>query len=812
MKFLSRFAASILLLVFGLNAVAADTFVVRDMRVEGLQRIADGTVYNYLPVNIGDELGTRRIAEAIRALYETGLFSDVQMGRDGDTLVIAVTERPTIRKISVTGNKQVKEEELLSGLRDAGLAEGREFDRSVLEKVEQELNRLYFGNGRYGVKIDTNVQELANNAVDVNIVIKEGKVARIRDINIVGNQLFEDKRLLREFKSSTGNWLSFYRKDDQYSREKLSGDLQSLSSFYMDRGYAGFEVKSTQVAISPDKKDIFLTINISEGDIYKVSDVKLAGEMVIPEASIRRLIRLQPDSTFSRRQITESIDLINLRLGIDGYAFSEVEPIPEFDEEARTVAVTFFVNPGQRAYVRRINFNGIESTRDDVFRREMRVFEGSWMSSNAVDRSKTRIQRLPFVEDVQVETTKVPGEPDLVDIDFDIKLRQSGTLQGGVGFSDQQGLILNGGFTEANFLGTGDRLALSLNTGRFASFYNISHTNPYFTEDGISRTLSLNYRKTDQLVSNASQFTSNELGLVLQFGLPLTEYSALSLGTALRDTELLASNFSPEEYYNWVRDNGKTFFRKSPFRDTQGNERLLPGSTFKTYELLLGFARDTRNRTIFADRGSRHSISVEYALPGSDVEYYVARYSGGMLFPMFGNFTLSMRGNIAYGDGIGDTRYLPPNKNMFAGGSQSVRGFRNNRLSPLDSFGNPYGGNAMLTGQVELLFPTPERLQGTARFGLFADFGNAFYTGDRGLFQVRDDNGVPTGQEPVFNPEFWDFSLDEIRYSVGLTATWLAPIGALSFSYGVPLNAVENDPTRPDDDTERFQFTINSPF
>ncbi len=807
-----QLAMLVLLLACVQTVSAADTFVVRDMRVEGLQRISDGTVYNYLPINIGDELGSRRIGEAIRALYDTRLFTDVEMRRDGDTLVVIVTERPTIRKITVTGNKQVKEDELLSGLRDAGLAEGREFDRSVLEKMQQELNRLYFSNGRYGVKIESSVQQLANNQVDVSIVINEGKVARIRDINIVGNQLFEDKRLLREFESSTGNLLSFIRKDDQYSREKLGGDLQKLSSFYMDRGYAGFQIDSTQVAISPDKKDIFLTINVSEGEIYTVGDVKLAGEMVVPEPELERLILLQPDRTFSRRLITETIDLINLRLGIDGYAFSEVEPIPEFDEDNQKVSVTFFVNPGQRAYVRRINFNGIESTRDEVFRREMRVFEGAWLSSNAVDRSKTRIQRLPFVEDVQVETERVPGEDDLVDINFDLKLRQSGTLQGGIGYSDRQGFILNGGFTEANFLGTGDRLAVSLNTGRFASFYNVSHTNPYFTQDGISRTVAVNVRETDQLVSNASQFTSNELGAVLQFGLPLTEYSALSLGVGIRETELLASNFSPEEYNNWVRDNGETFFRQSPFEDQQGNPRLLPGSRFNTYELLLGFARDTRNRTIFADRGSRHSLSLEYALPGSDVEYFVVRYGGGMLFPMFGDFTLSVRGNLAYGDGLGDTRYLPPNKNMFAGGSQSVRGFRNNRLSPLDSFGNPYGGNALLTGQIELLFPTPERLRGSARFGLFADFGNAFYTGDRGLFQVRDDNGVPTGQAPVFNPEFWDFSTDEIRYSVGLTATWLAPIGALSFSYGVPLNAVSGNPLRPDDEVERFQFTINSPF
>ena len=810
MKKILRFCV-LLSALLTLEVLAAD-FVVKNMRVEGLRRISDGTVFNYLPVDIGETLDRQRMGEALRALYRTGLFQDVEFRRDEDTLVILVQERPTINKLTLTGNKQIKEDDLKNGLRDAGLAEGRQFDRGTLEKVEQELNRVYFGNGRYGVSIVSAVQELANNLVDITITIAEGKVAKIRQINMVGNEAFTDEELLDTFESSTGGLLSFYKKDDQYSLQKIEGDLESLTSHYMDRGYAAFGVDSTQVTISPDKKDIFLTVNLKEGDVYKVDDVRVAGDLVIPEEAIRQLILAKPDTTFSRRLVTQSEELITLRLGNDGYAFAEINAFPQFNEENKTVALTFHVDPKQRAYVRRINYNGVDGTDDEVFRREMRQLEGSWLSNSLVDRSKALVARLPFVEDVNVETERVPGEEHLVDVNFDVKQRQSGTLSAGVGFSDRSGVLLNGGFTESNFLGTGDRLAVSLNAGSFQRVYSISHTDPYFTEDGISRLASLSFRKTDQLVSNASSFTSNSLGGVIQFGFPLSDFMRFNVGAAIRDTELLASAFSPNEYVNWVLQNGNTTFRQGQ-NDQNGNPTLLPGSDFTTYELLMGWTRDTRNRVIFAQRGSRISLSAEYALPGSDVEYYVARASFGKLWPLFGsNWIFSWRGEYAFGDPLGDTSFLPPNKNFFAGGAQSVRGYRNNRLTPLDSFGRPYGGNLLITNQFELILPTPERLRGTARFSLFADAGNVFYTGDPDLFTPRDSSGVPTGQPPVFDPNIWDFSVDEIRYSVGLSATWLAPIGALTFSYGLPLNSIENVPGRPDDDLERFQFSVNSPF
>ena len=397
---------------FAVNAYGAD-FLVKNMRVEGLRRISDGTVFNYLPIDIGDSLSPQRLGEALRALYSTGLFQDVEFRQDGGTLIILVQERPTINKLNLTGNKQIKEEDLKEGLKDAGLAEGRQFDRGTLEGVEQELNRVYFGNGRYGVKIDSAVTELPNNLVDITIEIKEGKVAKIRQINMVGNSAYPDDELLDTFESGVGGLLSFYSKKDQYSLQKVEGDLESLTSYYMDRGYAAFEVESTQVSISPDKKDIFLTVNINEGDIYKVSDIKMAGDFVVAEETLRQLVLQRPDTTFSRRLVIRSEELITLRLGNDGYAFAEVNAFPEFDEENKTVSLTYFIDPKQRAYVRRINYNGVDGTDDEVFRREMRQLEGAWLSNSLVDRSKALVSRLPFVEDVQVETERVPGEEHL---------------------------------------------------------------------------------------------------------------------------------------------------------------------------------------------------------------------------------------------------------------------------------------------------------------------------------------------------------------------------------------------------------------
>ncbi len=795
------------------GAQAQDDFVVRDLRVEGLLRISDGTVFNYLPVNIGDTIDAQRVAESIRALYGTRLFESIELRRDGDTLVIVVEERPTIRNLTITGNQQIEEDDLRTSLRSAGLAEGRSFEQSLVDRTEQELRRTYFANGKYGVQITTDVVEAPNNQIDLSIRLAEGDVSKIRQINIVGNTVFDDDELLGRFELDTDVFwpMSIFSKKDLYSAQKFEGDLEALESHYRDRGYATFNVASVQVAISPDKSDVYLTVNVEEGDVYTVSDVKLAGDMVVPEEELMFFVFQKPGTIYAQRLVTQTEEWISRRLGLDGYAFAEITPIPEFDEEAKTVALTFFIQPNSRTYVRRISFNGVEKTNDEVFRREMRQMEGGWVSNAALERSKQRIERLPYVEAVDMQTIPVSGETDLVDVEFDIKQRQSGTFSAGVGFSDSQGLLLNGGFTESNFFGTGKRVATNLNIGSFTKFVSFSITNPYATKHGISRQVALTYRANDQLVADASQFSINELNASLIYSFPLSENSSLSIGGTLANTELLTSTFTPVEYENWVRFNGNTFFRAGSIIDQNGNQVPLLGSTFTNFAGIVGWTRDTRNRSIFATRGSRQTLSLEAAL--GDVEYYIARYRYGAYVPVFGNFTLRFRGDLATSAGVGDTLWQPPTKNFFAGGAQSVRGYRRNLLSPLDSVGNPFGGNLLLTNSVELILPTPEKLAGAAQMSIFYDIGGAFWEGDQRIFIPVDAFGVPTGQPPTFNPDFWRFDVKNLYSSVGFSMVWLSPLGAIQLSYGIPFDAVDTIGGIPiRDQEEQIQFSVNSPF
>ena len=448
------------------QAQGTEDFVVGDIRVEGLQRISEGTVYNYLPVNIGDRLDQRRVQEAVRALFATGFFNDIEMRRDGATLVIAVLERPSIESFEITGNKDIKTEDLQQSLRSVGLATGKTFDRSVLDEVQSYMTDQYFSRGKYGVRIDPKVEEVPGNKVRIRIEVDEGKRARIRQINLVGNEAFDDDELLDAFALRTPNWLSWYRQDDRYSRESLQGDIETLQSYYQDRGYANFDVESTQVAIAPEKDDIFITMNLSEGDVYKVGEVKLAGTMKVPEADLKRMLLVKPDQVYSRKLITQTQELLALRLGVEGYAFAKIDPVPTANEADKTVDLTFFVDSGNRAYVRRINFINTTAIDDEVLRREMRQLEGSYLSNSLLERSKQRLQRLPYIERVEFDTTPVPGTPDLVDVDFDIKEGLPGQFSGGIGYSESQSFILNGSFVHSNFMGSGERLALELLSGR----------------------------------------------------------------------------------------------------------------------------------------------------------------------------------------------------------------------------------------------------------------------------------------------------------------------------------------------------------
>lgn len=793
-------------------------FVVDEIRVEGLQRVSEGTVYNYLPVNIGDRLTPQRIREAVRALYDTGFFRDVELLRDGGALIVKVIERPSIESFEVKGNKDIKTEDLTKSLRNVGLATGKTFDRSVLEDVKQFLTDQYFSRGKYAVKIDTTVDDVPGNRVKVKIDIKEGKRAKIRQINIVGNDTFKQKDILETFELKTPNWLSWYKQNDRYSKESLQGDIEKLRSYYMDRGYANFDIDSTQVAITPEKDDIFITINVNEGEVYKVSDVKLAGTFVVPEEQLKPLLLISKGQIFSKKLITATQELIQNRLGVDGYAFAKVDPVPTPDNDKKTVSLTFFVDPGNRVYVRHIVFNGVTKINDEVLRREMRQLEGGWLSNIAVERSKQRLQRLPFIEKVESETKPVAGSADMVDVEFDIKEGPSAQLGGSIGYSQSQSFVLNGNYADSNFMGTGERVSIDLNTGRYSKVYGISHTDPYTTIDGVARTLSVTYRDVTQFVSSSSDFSSKTFSIGADYGYPITEFQGLRAGISAQQIQLLTSSSgSALQAQDWARNNGNvrtsvvTNYGVYPspldrLLGTIANDGI--GSTtfyqnkFRAYELSVGWNFDTRNRGLFADRGTRHGVTLSYALPGSQVRYWVADYEALQYVPLGRRFTMALNANLSYGQDIGRTTALPPYRQFYAGGPDSVRGFSESRLGPKDNFGNPFGGNMKVVGRAELILPTPEKWKTSARVSLFYDIGNVFSTGNRYSF---------TGIDGV-TPVDYNFRFKDLKQSAGIGVQWLAPLGIFRFSYGLPLNARKSDGVHYGDEEERFQFSVGQAF
>ena len=791
-------AATLVLFLAAIPTYAADEFVVRDIRIEGLMRISEGTVFNYLPINIGDTLDQQRVQEALRAVFATGFFKDVEFRRDGSTLVIAVLERPSIASFSISGNKDIKTEDLEEPLANIGLKVGRIFDRAVLDEVERSLTDQYYSQGKYGAQISTEVEELPDNNVGISINIKEGDRAKIRQINIVGNYTFPDEDILENMELQTPNWLSWIRQDDRYSREALSGDLEMLRSYYMDRGFADFSLESTQVAISPDKKDIFITINVVEGDRYVVSDVKLAGDLVLSPDQLNPFIQVKPGQIFSQRLISQSTELIQLLLGEEGYAFAEVNPVPELDKENKEVAITFYIDPKNRVYVRSINFNGASSVNDEVFRREVRQFEGSYLSNSRLERSKIRIQRLPYIEAVNVSTTPVAGTPDLVDVDFDIKEGLPGQFGGGLGYSDAQKLMLNLNFVHTNFMGTGNRIAANINTGKFSKAYSVSHTDPYTTIDEVSRTVSFTYRNITQFTSSSSDFSTETIAASVEYGYPVTEYQRVILGFSWQKAQLLADpNGSSVQAFQWVNNNGNEC----------STGTIITCSEFNTFELIAGWIKDTRNRSLFANRGSQHRVTLTGTIPGSDVEYYTFNYHFRQYVPLGRWFTLSINADLGFGDSFGDTTSIAPFKQYFAGGPNTVRGFKEDTLGPIDSRGNPYGGNMLVAAQTEIILPMPQKWASRARFTAFFDVGNVFSTGGVDFWGPPGfpgpNGGVPTG---------YKFDADELKQSVGIAAQWLAPMGLFRFSYAFPLNDSERTPFRFADQVEQFQFSIGGAF
>jgi outer membrane protein insertion porin family len=770
-------------------------FTVSDIQVEGLQRVSEGTVYNYLPVNIGDHLNARRVHEAIRALYQTGFFRDVQLRRDGTKLVVVVLERPSIESFEITGNKDIKTEDLQKSLRNVGLATGKTFDRSVLEDVTQYLTDQYFSRGKYGVKVDTHVEDESGNRVKIKIDIKEGKRAKIRQINLVGDTKFKPNDILDTFELKTPNWLSWYKQDDRYSRESLQGDLEKLRNFYMDRGYANFEIESTQVAIAPEKEDIFITVNVTEGDVFKISDVKLAGTFPVPQEQLRKLVLVQPGQTFNRKLITSTQELIQNRLGADGYAFAKVEPVPTPNNETHEVSLTFFVDPGNRVYVRNITFSGSSKINDEVLRRELRQLEGGWLSNTSLERSKQRIQRLPYVKQVDFETTPVTGSPDQVDVNFKLEDGPSAQLSGGIGYSEAYKIMLNGSFTEANFLGTGQRLAVNLNGSAYSKVYSISHTDPYLSIDGLSRTVSLSYIDQTQLTSTFSTFSSRSYQAGLDFSYPTTEYQSIRFGGSVLHAEYVAPSYTSQQIQDWVRLNGDSHFR------AVGTDAVW-STTADMAQVSLGWNYDSRNRTLFPTSGAANTLLLSSTVPGMPVQFMTATYQYQQFFhlPYLSFLPLMFNTRASYGKAFGETTALPPNQHFFVGGPDSVRGFRELTLGPRDSLGNPYGGDTALTGQLEAMLPTPAKFSSSVRASLFFDFGQAFFLGDT-VFKDRENHVIRYG-----------FDLNELRTSAGIAVQWLAPLGLFRFSLGFPLKYQHDSLTRFGDETELFQFSIGNAF
>jgi outer membrane protein insertion porin family len=790
---------------------AEETFTVGDIRIEGLQRISEGTVFNYLPVNIGDHLDGQRIGEAMRALYATGFFRDVELRRDGNILLVVVVERPSIAKFEIKGNKDIKTEDLQKSLRNVGLATGKTFDRSVLDEVKQYLTDQYFSRGKYAVRVDTKVTDLPGNKVDVLVDIKEGKRAKIEEINLVGNTKFKEKEVLNGFELKTPNWLSWYKQDDRYSRESLQGDLEKLRSYYMDRGYANFNIESTQVAIAPEKDDMFITVNVTEGDVFKISEIKLAGTMVVPEAELRKLLLIKPGDVFSRKLVTGSQELMSYRLGADGYAFAKIDPVPTPDNDKKTVSLTFFIEPGNRVYVRHINFNNTTAINDETLRREMRQLEGGWLSNSAVERSKERIQRLPYVEKVEFENKPVSASADLVDVDFNIKEGLPGQFGGGIGYSESQRFSLNGNFVHSNFLGTGDRIALEINAGKYSKSYVFSHTDPYTTIDNISRTSSLTYRDITQFVAASSAFSTKQITGAVQWSYPITEYQYLTAGVSANKNSLVVSQgYSAQQAVDWVKNNGHTFTRD--LTDTNGDGVInsldspytVYGTDFYTYELTGGWSYEGRNKALFPDRGMRVVLSGRITMPVSTVRYYQTNFDFIRYVPIWRKWLFSVQASVDYASALGSTTALPPYLNYYAGGPDSVRGYRESRLGPRDNvgIGNPYGGNFRVVNRYELIFPVPEKWKSSARISWFYDIGNVFQTGTKTRFLGVDD----------ITPVTYHFNYANLKRSTGVAVQWLAPLGLFRFSFGIPLNANPGDTVRFNDETERFQFSIGQAF
>ena len=805
-KFFKRLI-SLLLLLNITTVLAFEEFIVNDIRIAGLQRVSTGSIFNTIPISVGDKIDDRKIVDITRALFATEQFDDIQIGRDGNALIITVAERPSISSIDISGNSALKTEILLESFDGIGITEGQVYKRSTLERMKAELVRSYSSQGRYGAGVEIYETPQPRNRVSISIEIDEGESAKIDGITILGNNIFSDEDLLDVMELSEGSWLSFLSNDDQYSREKLQGDLENLESYYLDRGYLQFSIESSQVSISRDRSSIYITYIISEGPQYTISDVKIVGDMPLNEELIDPIIETQKDITYSQAQITQIEEIFTSLLGNEGYAFASVKGQPDIDEEMLEVDLSFVIDPGKRTYTRKILFEGNEITQDDVLRREMRQFEGAWASDDKIEQSRVRLERLGFFKEVNVETVPVPGTDDQIDVKFRVEEETTGNVGGNLGYSDF-GLMIGFNLQERNFLGTGNSVGIAINKSIYQEVYNLSFYDPYFTIDGASRGYSLYYRKTDYGEFNIANYTSDSQGLGIQFGYPISDTQRVGLNLTYDKTEI---------------DQGTL-----PVRDIL-DFLLEEGNSFQTVSAQAVWSRITLNRGMFPTDGASTEALFLATLPLSDINYYKLNIRQKFYQPLnVWDLVFGFQGEIGYLAPYGDTDNVPFFQHFYAGGPRSLRGFESNTLGPratpspcygfdtvndlcpplIDSNfdgipdspaynqsiiyqrDDPIGGDVKIEGSMQLIFKLPMiEDQRSMRTAFFFDFGNVF------AMECREY------QVSCYKP-----SIDELRYSIGVGLTWITGFGPMSFAISKPYNEDRYERT------EEFQFTIGTVF
>lgn len=759
------------------HALAVEPFTVKDIRVEGIQRTEAGTVFSYLPVRVGETYNDEKGTAAIKALYATGFFKDVRLEVEGDVLVVIVEERPAIASVDFSGIKEFDKAQLTTALKDIGLGESRIFDRALLDRAEQELKRQYLSRGLYGVEITATVTPLERNRVAINFAVDEGDVSRIKQISIIGNKAFSDDELLDLLNLSTPGWFSWYTKADQYSKQKLTGDIETLRSFYLNRGYLEMQVESTQVSITPDKKDIYITININEGDKFTVADVRLEGEMFGREQELSSLLELKTGDVYSGEKLAESVRKISERMGNFGYAFANVNAHPEINREKKQVSFTVLIDPGKRVYVRRISFAGNTKTRDEVIRREFRQFESSWYDGEKIRLSRDRVDRLGYFTQVSIETPEVPGTTDQVDINMSVVEKPTGNIMIGAGFSSSDKFSIMGSIHQQNAFGSGNTLGVDVNTSRRYKTIAVSQTTPYFTDDGISRSYDVFVRTTRPPEVNTGDYAVKTSGANIRFGVPFSEEDTVFFGVGVERTEVETyfdvsdTNDSPELYRQYVRD-----FGDAASIDQPGTHRAKTTG----FPFTIAWQRDNRDSALVPSTGTYQRAHFEIA-PAGSLKYYRATYQHQYFRPLFRAVTLALNGEVNYGRGLGGKPY-PIFKHLYAGGIGTVRGFEGSSLGPRAANNDPLGGSSRLILNAEMQFPFPGAGNDrTLRWFTFLDGGNVF----------DDGQGM---------------SLSDLRYSAGIGLSWVSPVGPLKLSYGNPLNA------KPGDLKQTFQFQLGTGF